>query len=73
MFFCDRKYLSFPRIGKGSKGDIGGKSRRDALGLLLSVVVDPSVVKGRRVVMFKWNGWRVGDGDLRRRGSTPVK
>ena len=30
--------------------------------MLLSVVVDPVVVKGRRVVMFKWNGRRVGDG-----------
>ena len=73
MFFCNKKYLSFPFSGKGSKGDVGGKSCRDALGLLLPVVVDPSVVKGRRVVMVKWNGWRVGDRDLRRRGLTPVK
>ena len=73
MFFCDRKYLSFPGSGKRSKGDIGGKRGGDALGLLLPVVVDPVVVEVRRVAMFKWNGWRGRDGDLRRRGLTPVK
>ena len=73
MFFCDRKYLSFPGSGKRSKGDIGGKRGGDALGLLLPVVVDRVVVEVRRVVMFKWKGWRGRDGDLRRRGLTPVK
>ena len=73
MFFCDRKYLSFPRSGKRRKGDIGGKGGGDALDLLLPVVVDPVVVEVRRVAMFKWNGWRGRDGDLRRRGLTPVK
>ena len=67
------KYLGFPCSGKRSKGDIGGKSCRDTLGLLLSVVVDPVVVKGKRVVTFKWNGWRVWDSDLRRRRLTPVE
>ena len=71
--FFQNKYLSFPGSRKRGEGHVGGKSCRDALGLLLPVVVDPSVVKGRRVVMFKWNGRRVGDMDLRRRGLTPVK
>ena len=72
LFFCNRKYLSFTRSWKRSKGDIGGKRGGDALGLLLPVVVDPVVVEVRRVAMFKWNGWRGRDGDLRRRGLTPV-
>ena len=50
IIFGNRKYLSLPCSGKRSKGDIGGKSCRDALGLLLSFVVDPVAVKGRRVV-----------------------
>ena len=73
LLFGNRIYLSFPRSGKGRKGDIGGKRGGDALGLLLPVVVDPVVVEVRRVAMFKWNGWRGRDGDLRRRGLTPVK
>ena len=74
LFFCDRNYLSFPRSGKRSKGDIGGKSCREAwLDILLSIVVDAEVVEGRREVTFKWNGWSVGDRDLRRRGLTLVK
>ena len=67
------KYLSFPGSWKSSKGDVGGESCRDTLGLFLSVVVDPVVVKGRRVVTFKWNSWRVGDRDLRRRRLAPVE
>ena len=74
FLFCKRKYLSFSRSGKRSKGDVGGKSCREAwLGILLSLVIDAEVVKGRGVVTFKLNGWRVGDRDLRRRGLTPVK
>ena len=55
-------------VGRGARVTLEG---RDAETLWACSCL-PVVVKGRRVVMFKWNGWRVGDGDLRRRGKNVI-